>query len=89
MFWLAVPRSNLPRLRIEFETELGCDDHLVADGCESFSDELFVGVRTVYFRRVEERDAAIKGGVHQVDHFLLIFWRAVVRAHAHAAESDC
>ena len=49
--------ASLPGLRVDLESELGRDHHLVAEGREGFADEFFVREWAVDFRGVEERDA--------------------------------
>ena len=73
---------------VELEPELGGDDHLLADGSESFAHELLVCERAVDLRGVEERDAALDGRAQQRDHLLPVCRRAVAEAHRHAAEPD-
>src|SRR6266545_5334612 len=51
----AIPRP----IRVDPEPELRRDDDLVADGRERLSHQLLVRERTVSFRGVEERDAAL------------------------------
>ena len=81
-------QASLFAVRVEVEPEL-CGDHdFSAEGSEGLADELFVGERSVHFRRIEERDAAFHGCPDNRDHFLLVFGRAVAEAHSHAAESD-
>ena len=53
-------------------------------GCERFSDELFVRVRTVDFGGIEERDALLVGGTNDLDALLPVCRRSVVGADAHA-----
>ena len=72
----------------EIEPELGGDDDLAANGREGLAHELFVRERTIAFRGVEERDAALHGGPEKPDHLLLLLRRAVGKAHPHAAEAQ-
>ena len=75
-------------IRIEVEPEFGGDHHLLAERSEGFAHEFFVGERAVDFGGVEERDAAFDGGAKKSGHLLLVFGRAVGKAHSHAAEPD-
>jgi len=78
-----VPRQY----QIEVEPELGGDYHLIAERSEGFPHELFVDVRFVNLGGVEERDAAFHGCAEKRCHLLLVFRRAVGKAHPHAAKS--
>src|SRR5437879_13788202 len=71
-----------------FDAELGGDHHLSAHWRQRLTNELFVGVRTVDFGGIEERDAAFDGRADERDHRLLVRWETVALAHSHAAEPD-
>src|SRR5439155_15882647 len=71
---------------ITSDPELGGDHHLSAHRRQRLPDELFVGVRTVDFGGIEERDAALDGRADQRNHRLLVRRETVALAHAHAAE---
>src|ERR1700730_3655659 len=75
-------------VRIEVKPELGGDHYLIAEGSEGFAHELFVYERAVNLGGVKESDAAFHRCAENRGHLLLIFWRAVRKAHAHAAEPD-
>ena len=74
-------RGNVP-------AELGGDDDVVADVVEGFAEELFVGEWAVDFGGVEEGDAAVDGGVEEVDAGLFVVGGAEAEAEAHAAEAE-
>ena len=89
VLWPAVqPSQTSLRLGIDFPSELRGDHHLAPKRSKGFAYKLFVCVRTIDLGRVEERDAAFDGRADQRDHFLLVFGRAVGKAHSHAAEAD-
>src|SRR3989440_193054 len=73
---------------ITADPELGGDHHLCAHRCQRLANELFVGVRTVDFRGIEECDAAFDGRADERDHRLLVRWETVALAHPHAAEPE-
>ena len=75
-------------IRAEIEAEFGGDHDLLAEGREGFADQLFVSERAVDFGGIEEGNASFDGGVEKGGHFLLIFGRAIGKAHSHAAESE-
>ena len=66
--------------------ELRGDHDLPSERRQGFADKLLVRVRTVDFRRVEERHPTIDGGAEQGQHGVPVRNRAVGPAHAHAAE---
>ena len=70
------------------EPEFGGDHHPVAEGSEGFAHEFFVQERAVDLGGVEECDAAFHGCPDQSGHLLLVFGRAVRKAHSHAAEPE-
>src|SRR6266550_469971 len=71
---------------ITSDPELRGDHHLPAQWRQRFAYELFVGVRTVNFGGIEERDAPFDGRANERDHRLLVRWETVALAHPHAAE---
>src|SRR2546430_2824587 len=73
---------------ITSDPELGGDHHLSAHWRQRLAHELFVGVRTVNFGGIEERDAAFNGRTDERDHRLLVRWETVALAHPHAAEPE-
>src|SRR5271166_3496647 len=72
----------------EIEPEFGGDHHLLAERSEGFANQLFVQERAVDLGGVEERDAALHGRPEKGSHLLLIFGRAVRKAHPHTAEPE-
>ena len=72
----------------EIEPELGGDDELLSERSEGLADQLLVGKRPVHLGRIEERDAALHRRPKQRGHLPLVLWRAVGKAHAHAAEAQ-
>src|SRR5580658_9422763 len=77
----AVQARLLAGSRIEFEAELGGDDHAIAKGSEALTDEFFVGERAIDFSGVEESDAAVHGVGQKRDHLLLVFGWAIGKTH--------
>src|SRR5579863_2842882 len=70
-----------------FEAELGCDNDLVANGLQRFSDYLFVRERTICLGSVEEGYPTVIGGADDLDGIPLVDGRAVTKAKAHAAKA--
>ena len=85
VLWATVETPPLTGNRVNIETELGCDHHLVAQGSKRFADQLFVGERAVDLGSIEESYATLHGRPNNGDHVLSVAGRAIVRAHAHAA----
>ena len=82
-------QAGLAAVGVERETELGRDDHLVADRGERLAGQFLVDVRAVHLGGVEERDTAVDGGPQQLDHLAAVAGvRAEALAHAHAAEPE-
>src|SRR5436190_536820 len=73
---------------LDFDAELGGNHDLSAHGRQRLADELFVGVWTVNFRGIEERDAALDGRADERDHRLLVRWDTVALAHPHATKAE-
>src|SRR5205085_7601058 len=73
---------------VRLPAELGCDHYLPVEWSESFAHEFLVRERTVDLGSIEERDAALHGGLEKRDHVPLVFGRAVRPAHSHAAQPD-
>jgi hypothetical protein len=74
---------------VDLEAELGGDGDLVADRREGLADQFLVDVRTVDFRRVEERDAPLVGIANQTDALGPFNARTVVAAtEGHVAEAN-
>src|SRR3989442_39791 len=71
---------------LDLDPELGGDHHLSAQWRQRLANELFVGVGTVNFGRIEECHAAFDGCADERDHRLLVRWETVALAHPHAAE---
>src|SRR5439155_1568620 len=84
--WAAV--LDLLPAGITSDPELRGDHHLSAHRRQRFANELFVGVRTVDFGRIEECDAAFNGRADERDHRLLVGRDTVALAHPHAAEPE-
>src|SRR5207237_8482166 len=60
VLWLAVDPKESACLRIAHVSELGRDDDLVAFSLDRAPDQLFVGVRAVYVRGIEQVDSAVE-----------------------------
>ena len=88
VFGPAVEAGLLAGDRINFETELGGDHHLLTEGSESFAHELFVREGTVHFGRVKERDPVFDGRPNQRDPLLLLDCWSEAKAQSHAAQSN-
>src|SRR5437667_12025045 len=88
MLWPAVHTDGRTALRIEFESKLRGNHHLLAKRSEAFAHEFLVRERAINFGGVEKCDAAFHSCAKQRDHLLLIFRRPVPKAHPHTAESD-
>lgn len=80
--------AALAGLRVDVEAELGGDDHLAADRLQRLADQFLVGEGTVGLGGVEQGDAAVVGGMDELDHLLLVGGRAVHGGHAHAAQAE-
>src|SRR5207249_3769862 len=78
--WAAV--LDLLPAGITSDPELRGDHHLSAHRRQRFANELFVGVRTVDFGRIEECDAAFNGRADERDH------RLHVRSHRGRPAAD-
>src|SRR5215216_937353 len=72
----------------QVEPEFRGDHHFVTEGRKRLAHKLFVRKGAVYFSSIEEGNAAFHGCADQGDHLLLIFSRAIIRTHAHAAEPE-
>ena len=57
----------LRSVRINVESELRCDHHLISKRLESFADHFFVRERPVNLCRIKERHALIDGRTNQYD----------------------
>ena len=75
-------------IRIEVKPEFGGYRHLIMEGSEGFAHKFFIQKRAVDLGGIEECYAAFYGCAEDRGHLLLIFWRAVGKAHSHATESD-
>src|SRR4051794_13609727 len=87
VLWTAVYTNGATTLRIEFESKFCGDHHLVSKGGEAFTHQFLVRERSINLGGVEKCHAPLHRCAKQRDHLLLIFWRAVPKAHPHAAES--
>src|SRR4029077_20883324 len=88
VLWPAVHTDGPTTLRIQFETKLRGDHHLLAKRSQAFAHEFLVRERAINFGGVEKCDAVFHSCAKQRDHLRLIFRRAVPKAHPHAPESD-
>src|SRR5437016_7109313 len=88
MLWPAVHTDGRTALRIEFESKLRGNHHLLAKRSEAFAHEFLVREPAINFGGVEKCNAAFHGCAKQGDHLLLIFRRAISKAHPHAAQPD-
>ena len=77
---------------IEMDPELRREDDLIPIRRKGCADQPLVVMRiigrTVYLRRVKERDAHIYSSGDQVAHLLLVGGRTIALAHPHAAKPD-
>jgi hypothetical protein len=87
VLWPAIQPGLFAGGRIQFEPELGGNNHSLTKGREGFTQELFVREWAVDFGRVEKCDATVHGVAEKRDHLLLVFGRAIRKTHAHAAEA--
>ena len=83
-----VLRPTVESPRIEVETELRRDDHLIADRLERLADEGFVRVGPVGLSGVEERHPVIMRVPDEIDAVVGVDGVSVVGAKAHAAQPD-
>src|SRR5437763_6352651 len=88
VLWPAVHTDGPTTLRIEFESKLRGDHHLLAKRSEAFSDQFLVRERAIHFGRIEKCDSAFHSRPKQRDHLLLIFRLPVPNAHPHSDESN-
>jgi hypothetical protein len=70
------------------EAEFCGDDYLVADWAKGFTEQIFVGERSIGLGRVEEGHAMIKSRADQFDRFIFVHRGTKSEAHAHATETD-
>ena len=73
--------------RIAYNSKFRCDDDVLAVQAERAPNQLFVGVRPVHVRRVEECDAEIQRAMDCGGRFLVVTVAVKVR-HAHAAKAN-
>lgn len=71
------------------ESELGRDDHLIANGSQRLADNLLVEIRPVDLSDIEESDAAVESCANQLHGLCSISGRAVTVAQSHAREASC
>ena len=82
-------RLSNPLVPSNLEAELRSDGNLVADRCEGLAYQFLVDIRTVDFRRVEERDAPLVGLANLTDALVPVNARPVVAAaERHVAEAN-
>jgi hypothetical protein len=84
-----VVRSAVQSSRVELETELGGQHHVVADRFERLACQRLVRAGPVRLSGVEERHPLVVGAADEVDAVLGVDRVPVVGAEAHAAEPDC
>ena len=74
------------------DPELRREDDLIPIRRKGCADQPLVVMRiigrTVYLRRVKERDAHIYSSGNQLAHLLLVGGRTIALAHPHAAKPD-
>src|SRR5215470_11141117 len=75
----------LPRLLVDVPTELGGNYHLLAEGCECFTNKLLVHKGAIGFSSVEEGHTSFDGGANYLDTFRAGKWLAVHRREPHTA----
>ena len=77
---------------IEMDPELRREEDLIPIRRKGCADQPLVVMRiigrTVYLRRVKERDAHIHSGSDQLTHLLLVGGRTIALTHPHAAKPD-
>jgi len=83
---LAVQADDLAALNLE--TKLARDQNLMTHWCQGFADQFFIGMRSIGFSRIKERDAAVHTGANCVDAILLAGCRAQAKAQPHAAHTE-
>jgi hypothetical protein len=81
-------RSAVQSSRVELETELRGQNHLVADRFECFPYQGLVRSGPVRLSGVEERHPLVVSASDEVDAVLGVDWVPIVCAEAHAAEPD-
>src|SRR3954447_5709353 len=74
---------------LELESELGRNDHLIADRPKRLADELFVREWSVRFGRIEEGYATFECRPNDRESVFAVASRAVTEADAHAPEAEC
>jgi len=72
----------------DIETELGRDHDLVADRRQRLAHDFFVRVRSIDFRRVEERHATLMRGTDQGYGILPVESGSITEIEPHAAEAE-
>src|SRR4051794_27452405 len=88
VLWTAVHTDGATTLRIEFESKFCGDYYLLPKRSEAFTHQFLVGEGSINLGGIEKCHAPLYRCAEQPDHLLLIFWRAVPKAHPHAAESN-
>ncbi len=56
--------------------------------CERFSDQFLIGMRTIDFGRIEERNATLDRSAQESNHLVPVGYGSVGPAHAHTAEAE-
>jgi len=75
-------------VRICIPAKFRSDDNMSTERLECFSDEFFVGERSVDFGGIEEGDSPRYGCAKERNHLLFVFWRTIRPTHTHAAEAN-
>src|SRR3954451_16339374 len=84
----AVGSHGFAGRRIDLESELRCDYHLIAKWSQRFAHELFIDKWPIDFSSIKECDAAFNGRPNQRDSFLLVHGGTQTKTHAHATKPD-
>ena len=85
VLWTAVQPSLLAVH--DLEAKFCGDLYLTAEWSQRFTDEFFIRVRTINFRCIKERDAALDGSANQGNALLLIYGWAIAKTQPHAAKA--
>ncbi len=72
----------------QVEAELGGDNNVFPERCQTLPDQLFVRERAIDLGGIKERDAASHRRSDESDHILLVWREAAMIIHSHAAETD-
>lgn len=72
---------------LQLESELGRNDHVVADRRQCLAEERFVCIGTIGLGGVEERDAAVHDRTTESDHVRLVLTDSIRGAHPHGSKT--